>query len=92
MSHKQQAHELLDRLSPDQLAAVVNLLQVMTLDPVARAIANAPVDDEPESEQERQAVAEADEWLRHNQPIPFAEVLSDFGLTIEDVRNYKEPI
>ncbi len=91
MSYKQQAHELLDRLAPDQLAAVFNLLQVMTLDPVARAIANAPVDDEPESEQERQAVAEADEWLKHNRPIPFAEVLADFGLTIEDVRNYKDP-
>jgi len=64
----------------------------MTLDPVARAIANAPVDDEPESEQERQAVAEADEWLQHNRPIPFEEVLADFDLTIEDVRNYKEPV
>jgi hypothetical protein len=92
MSHKQQARELLDRLAPDQLAAVVNLLQVMTLAPVARAIANAPIDDEPESEQERQAVAEADEWLKHNRPIPFEEVLADFGLTIEDVRNYKEPV
>lgn len=92
MSHKQQAHELLDRLAPDQLAAVVNLLQVMTLDPVARAIANAPIDDEPESEQERQAVAEADEWLKQNRPIPFEEVLADFGLTVEDVRNYKEPV
>ena len=91
MSHKQQAHELLDRLAPDQLAAVVNLLQVMTLDPVARAIANAPIDDEPESEQERRAVAEADEWLKQNRPIPFEEVLADFGLTVEDVRNYKEP-
>ena len=83
---------MLDRLAPDQLAAVVNLLQVMTLDPVARAIANAPIDDEPESEQERRAVAEADEWLKQNRPIPFEEVLADFGLTVEDVRNYKEPV
>ncbi len=29
---KEQAHELIERLAADQLAAVVNLLQVMTLD------------------------------------------------------------
>ncbi|MBS1826573.1 MAG: hypothetical protein JST93_14755 [Acidobacteria bacterium] len=90
MSHRQQAHELIDQLAPGQLAVVVNLLQVMTLDPVSRAIATAPVDEEPEPEQERQAVGDADEWLERNQPIPFEEVLSDFGLTIEDIRNRKE--
>lgn len=92
MSHKQQAHELIEQLTPGQLAAVVNLLQVITLDPVSCAIANAMTDDEPESEQERQAVAEADEWLKQNQPIPFEDVLADFGVTIEDVRNYKESV
>ena len=30
------------------------------------------------------AVAEADEWLKHNQPIPHEEVLADFGLTMAD--------
>ena len=89
MTQRQQVHSLVDRLAPSQLAALRNLLEVM-LDPVSRAIANAPVDDEPETEQERQAVAEATEWLQHNQPIPFEEVLSDFGLTVEDVKNHKE--
>ncbi|MDQ6699391.1 MAG: hypothetical protein M3Z36_04310 [Acidobacteriota bacterium] len=51
------------------------------LDPVSRAIANAPIDDEPETEPERQAVAEADEWLKHNKAIPFEQVLTDFGVT-----------
>jgi hypothetical protein len=92
MSHKQEAHELLDRLAPDQLVAVLNLLRVMTLDPAARAIANASTDDKPESEQERRAVAEAGEWRKQNRPIPFEEALADFGLTVEDVRNYKEPV
>ncbi len=87
---EQQIHELVDRLAPSQLAALRGLLQVM-LDPVSRAIANAPVDDEPETEQERQAVAEADEWLKHNQPIPFEDVLADFGVTLEDVKNFKDP-
>ena len=32
----------------------------------------------------RKAVAEADEWLQHNQPIPHEEVLAEFGLTMAD--------
>jgi hypothetical protein len=33
---------------------------------------------------ERKAVAEADEWLKHNQPIPHEDVLAEFGLTMAD--------
>ncbi len=61
------------------------------LDPVSRALANARIDDEPETDQERRAVSEATEWLKHNQPIPFDDVLADRGLTVEDVKNHKEP-
>jgi hypothetical protein len=46
---KQQAHELIDRLSVGQASAVVNLLEAM-LDPVSAALASASMDDEPTSE------------------------------------------
>jgi len=36
------------------------------------------------SNAERKAVAEADEWLQHNDPIPHEEVLAQFGLTMAD--------
>jgi hypothetical protein len=88
-NEKQQAHELIERLPPAQLAAVVGLLEAM-LDPVSRAIANAPLDDEPESNEERRAVAEAKEWLLRHPGIPFEEVLADFGLTVDDLRHSKE--
>jgi hypothetical protein len=29
-------------------------------------------------------MAEADEWLKHNPPIPHDEVLAEFGLTMAD--------
>ena len=87
---RQHVHELIDRLPAPQLSAVAKLLETM-LDPVARALANAPIDDEPVTEEERRAVAEADEWLRHNEPIPFEKVLADFGLTLEDVKSHQEP-
>jgi hypothetical protein len=36
------------------------------------------------SNAERKAIAEADEWLEHNQPIPHEEVLAEFGLTMAE--------
>jgi hypothetical protein len=82
---RQQAHAYLDRLPPEQLSAVRSLLETM-LDPVSRAMANAPVEDEEISEQEEHAVAEAREWLKHNKPIPHEEVLREFGLTMDDFK------
>ena len=80
---KQHAHQLLDRLDPAQLAALVPLLERI-VDPVAYALANAPFEDEEISEEEDRAVAEAKEWLKHNKPIPHHKVLAEFGLTEAD--------
>ena len=80
-NEKHHAHELVDRLDPSQLSALVGLLEVM-LDPVSGKLANAPIDDEPETEQERHAVQEAKDWLhkRGGKGIPHDEVLREFGL------------
>ena len=90
-SDKHQAHELIERLAPTQVSAVVGLLEAM-LDPVSRAIANAPVDDEPETEEERNAVAESKTWFeqRRGQGISHEEVLADFGLTPDDFKRTKD--
>ena len=48
---RQQAHAYLDHLPDAQVSAVRGLLEAM-LDPVSRALADAPVDDEPITEQE----------------------------------------
>jgi hypothetical protein len=86
----QHARELLDHLAPDQVAAVIHLMEVM-LDPVSRALANAPIDDEPITEEEERAVAESREWLKHNPGIPFEQVVAELGLTMEEIRNYQDP-
>lgn len=79
---KPQAHELIERLAPSQVSAVVGLLEAM-LDPVSRAISNAPMDDEPETARERQGVSESKDWFarRGGQGIPDEGVLADFGVT-----------
>lgn len=69
---KQHAVELLNQLDPGQLAAVVHLLEVMV------------DDDDTLSPAEAKAIAEADEWSKHNQPIPHQEILAEFGLTMAD--------
>ena len=88
---KQHAHQLLDQLAPGQFEAVVRLLEVMT-DPATVSIANAPIDDEPVSEEEERAVAASKEWFKHNPGIPFEEVVADLGFTMEQVRGDKERV
>jgi len=89
---KEHAHQLIDRLAPNQVAAVVGLIEAM-LDPVSRAIAQAPLDDEPVTEEERQALARSEAWFeeRRGKGIPMEEVLADFGLTMEDLAEKHGP-
>jgi len=77
---KQEAHELIERISVAQASAVVTLITSM-LDPVDRAIANAPFEDEEISDEENRAVAASKAWLKDHEPISNEEVLAEFGLT-----------
>lgn len=90
VNEKHQAHELIERLAPSQVTAVVGLLEAM-LDPVSRAIANAPIDDEPLTAAEEKAIAEAEEWMKHNPGIPHEQVLAELGITQEEIERFKEP-
>jgi hypothetical protein len=81
--------ELVERLPAHQVLAAQELLEE-PLDPVSRAIFNAPFDDEPESETERLTVDEANKWMKlHPEGIPFEEVVADCGLTMEQIENYQ---
>lgn len=86
---RQQAHVLVNLLPEEKLDAVVHLLQAMT-DPVARAIAHAPVDEEPLTAEEIKALDESREWLKHNEGIPHDQVLAELGITLEDIDRYNK--
>jgi hypothetical protein len=63
------AHELIGQLNPDELAAVVHLLEVM-------------IDDEEElTGEDRAAIRVGLDSLEKNGTVSMEEVLSDFGLT-----------
>ncbi|MGO8986178.1 MAG: hypothetical protein ACLPHI_23410 [Terriglobales bacterium] len=80
---KQHAHELIDRMAPGQVSAVVGLLEII-LDPFARTLASAPYDDEPVSEEEAREVEVAKASLARGEGVPHDKVLAEFGLTSED--------
>jgi hypothetical protein len=81
MSEREHAHELIDRLPETQLSALVGLLETI-VDPVAAALRNAPLDDEPETAEEARAAADARDWLSKNggKGIPHAEAMRRLGL------------
>ena len=78
---RQQAHQLIDQLPETQISALVGLLEAI-VDPVAAALRNAPVDDEPETEDEKQGAAEARDWIarRGGKGIPHGEAMRSLGL------------
>ncbi len=84
---KQHAHQLLDQLDPSQLAAIGHLLEVM-VDPVARAVAAAPPDDEPVTEVDRRRYREGKTWFakRGGKGIRMEEVLAQTGIAPDDLR------
>ena len=85
VSEKHHAHELIERLPDSQIATAVRFLEFMLLDPVRRALATAPPDDEPVTEQDRDRFRNGQVWFaQHGKGIPMAEVLAEVGLKSED--------
>jgi hypothetical protein len=78
---RERAHQLIDRLPETQLSGLVQFLETI-VDPVATALRNAPLDDEPETEEDKLAATEARDWLRNNggKGIPHAEAMRRLGL------------
>jgi hypothetical protein len=83
---KQHAHELIDRLDSSLITTAVRFLEFIVMDPVARSMATAPVDEEPLTEEEDQALDRAEAWLQQNggKGIPHEEILAEFGLSRKD--------
>jgi len=80
---RRQAHALLDQLSADKLDAVRRVLEVMVYpdeEPLARSLANAPVESEPVSAEEAAALEEAHASIARGEGIPHEEILHEFGL------------
>jgi hypothetical protein len=76
---RQHVHHLIDQLDAGQLAAVGQLLEVMT-DPIARSLAAAPVEDRAISDQEARTLDEAHAAIERGEGISHEDVLREFSL------------
>lgn len=76
---KEHAHALLDMLPEEKLTAVVGLLEVM-VEPLARSLALAPVEEEDITPETATALDHARASLAHGDGIPHEEILREFGL------------
>jgi hypothetical protein len=68
-------------LPDSQLSGLVQFLETI-VDPASTALRNAPVDDEPETEEDQLAATEARNWLSNNggKGIPHTEAMRRLGL------------
>jgi hypothetical protein len=74
---KKHAYELIDRLPPAQLSAVVSLLEAM-LDPAS--LTDAPVEEEEITSETVAALDRARASLARGEGIPHEDILREFGL------------
>ena len=76
---RRQAHALLDMLPAEKLNAVHSLLEVM-VEPLARSLALAAVDDEEVTPETAAALDRARASLARGEGIPHEEIRREFGL------------
>ena len=82
MPTRDSLHRLIDELPESELAAAARFLHYLraTADPVLRALLEAPLDDEPETEEERRLVHEARDELAQGQVRMLEDVRHELGL------------
>jgi hypothetical protein len=82
MTSKEELHRLVDELPETEGYAAKRFLEYLRNmgDPVLRAMLEAPEDDEPETEEERAAVAEAYEDFKAGRMVSHQELKREFGL------------
>jgi hypothetical protein len=80
LSHeREQAHALLDILPDDKLKAVRDLLEVL-VEPLSRALASAPVEEEEVTPETAAAIERSRASLMRGEGIPYEEIRREFGM------------
>ncbi len=84
MIAREELHELIDKLPERELPTVRGLLRYLAGDPLLRALAEAPIDDEEETVEEMDAVAEAREAVARGEVRPWEEVNAELERRARD--------
>ena len=73
-------HQLIDRIPEEDLPAAHRFLQYLATSPAFRSAGLASLDDEPVTEADASAIAQAREDLRAGRVVRLDQVLREFGL------------
>jgi predicted transcriptional regulator len=75
-------HDLIESLTSEDVPTALRILEALSSssDRVPLALRDVPIDDEPETEEERAAVAEARREIEEGKGIPHDEVMRRLGL------------
>ena len=75
-------HDLVESLPIEDVPTALRVLEALnsTSDSLPLALRDIPYDDEPETEEERAAVAEARREIEEGSIIPHEEVMRKYGL------------
>ena len=79
IEERQKAHALLDMLPVEKLNAVRGLLEAM-VEPLARSLALAPLEEQEITSEMAAELARARASLARGEGIPHEEILREFGL------------
>jgi hypothetical protein len=78
MTAKEQLRDAIDALSEDEARDALRYIEVRRVDPMLAAFLAAPIDDEPVTEDEERAVAEARQEYRRGEAVPLDEIRQEF--------------
>jgi len=76
----QELHLLIDKLPPDQITAALRYRHYLCADPILLSLLNAPPDDEPYTDVQRQRDTDAEASITDGDGISHEEVLREFAL------------
>lgn len=77
---KKQLHRLVESLAPEQIPAVLSYLNGLSTDPLTLALRNAPLDDEPYTDEQRRNDTLAEAAIANGEGISHEEVLQELGV------------
>ncbi|MGH2743890.1 MAG: hypothetical protein ACREX8_00695 [Gammaproteobacteria bacterium] len=79
MTNREKLHRLVDELSEAEVAPTLRLVETHRHDPVLQALANAPEDDEPWTDDDEAAVVESRADLAAGRTLSHEEMLRKHG-------------
>src|SRR5438046_4697025 len=79
-SGREHLHESVEKLPPEQIFAALQFLNFLCADAVWLSLLNAPADDEPYSDEQRERDADAEASIRRGEGISHEEILREVGV------------